>query len=204
MIPDRAGFSLVLSAPSGAGKTTLVRRLLAEFPRLAFSVSHTTRPPRQGEVDGADYHFLDKTTFEQRRDKGLYLEWAKVHDNFYGSPADPFLAATASGRDMLFDVDVQGARLLRIAIPALFVFILPPSLAELERRLGGRGTDAPDVIAKRLRNAKREIADAPRFDALIVNDDLDQAYDRLRALYIAHGLGARLNPGAADALTAES
>ncbi len=186
MPADRRGVALVISAPSGAGKSTLTRRLTAEFPELAFSVSCTTRPPREGEVDGRDYHFLDREEFLARREAGGFAEWAEVHGNFYGTPRDAVMDNLGQGRDTVFEIDVQGAAQLRESVPgACLVFILPPSTAELRRRLEGRGTDAPEVIRRRLDNSLGEMARADLFDYWIVNDDLDQAYDLLRAVYLA-------------------
>lgn len=197
--PGRTGIVLVLSAPSGAGKSTLVRRLRQEFPGIAYSVSYTTRAPRGQEQDGIDYHFVDRGRFLAMREAGQFAEWAEVHGNFYGTAKKPVQDLLAQGRDVLFDIDVQGAAQLRKAFPAaVLVFILPPSKAELERRLRGRGTDAPEVIARRLKNARDEIAAARDFDFLIRNDDLERACDELRAAYLA----ARLRPGQRPGLVA--
>ncbi|MES9997488.1 guanylate kinase [Desulfovibrio aminophilus] len=200
-MPERArrGIILVLSAPSGAGKSTLVRKLLREFPGIGYSVSYTTRTPRGAERDGVDYHFVDRDRFLTMREAGEFAEWAEVHGNFYGTAKTPVLTLLDQGRDVLFDIDVQGAAQLRTAFPeAVLVFILPPSRAELERRLRGRGTDAPEVVAKRLKNARAEIAAAESFEFLILNDDLGRACDELRAVYLA----ARLRPGLCPGLVA--
>ena len=190
----RRGLPLVICAPSGAGKTTLVSRLKAEFP-LEFSISCTTRAPRGAEKDGVDYIFLDRETFIDRRGLGYFAEWAEVHGNFYGTPLKPVLDRLAQGRDMLFDIDVQGAAQLSLSLPeARFVFILPPSMEELERRLRGRGTDSEDAIRVRLSNARSEIMSSHWFDAVIVNDDLDTAYDQLRSFYLASTLQPSLMP----------
>lgn len=197
----RLGTFLVVSAPSGAGKTTLVKKLLNEFPNFGYSVSCTTRAPREGEVDGRDYRFITKDQFHEMRLQGSFAEWAVVHGNFYGTPLAPLQDLSRQGRDVLLDVDVQGAAQLKSSLPhAEFVFILPPSLEELERRLTGRGTDAPEVIARRLENARGEIADARWFDALIVNDALEQAYAELRSVYIAATLKTALNRSHIDTL----
>ena len=201
----RQGIALVLSAPSGAGKTTLVRRLRAEFPAIGYSVSCTTRAPRAGEVDGRDYTFLSRPDFERRRAAGEFAEWAEVHGNLYGTPLAPVEAMLAQGRDALFDIDVQGAAQLKLNLEAAtFVFILPPSLEELERRLRLRGQDDEEVIERRLANARRELREAAWYDALVVNDDLDGAYDRLRAAYLAATLAPARNPRLVDALLATS
>lgn len=199
----RLGIVLVVCAPSGAGKSTLVRRLLAEFPNLRFSVSCTTRPPRAGEVEGRDYRFLERAAFESLRGAGHFAEWAEVHGNLYGTPKEPVEEALARGRDVLFDIDVQGARQLRASFPdGVFVFVLPPSIAELSRRLKGRGTDAPEVVERRLGNALRELAAAPEFGFWVVNDDLDTAYGELRAVYLAGRARPACRPGLLAAVLA--
>ena len=181
-----AGLMLVISAPSGTGKSTLIRRLTAEFRDFAFSVSCTTRAPRPGEVDGREYHFLTREEFERRRDADVFAEWAEVHGNFYGTPRQAAVDLLNAGRDIIFDIDVQGARQLKANMgQGCYVFVFPPSREALERRLTGRGTDSPETIARRLSNARKEIADSHWFDHWIVNDDLQQAYDQLRAVYLA-------------------
>ena len=201
----RQGIALVLSAPSGAGKTTLITRLREEFPGIGYSVSCTTRAPRAGEVDGKDYRFLSRRDFEQRRDAGEFAEWAEVHGNLYGTPLAPVEAMLNEGRDALFDIDVQGAAQLKLNLEAAtFIFILPPSMAELERRLRLRGQDDEEAIERRLANARRELREAAWYDALVVNDDLDAAYDRLRAAYVAATLAPALDPRLVDTLLATS
>ena len=183
------GIALVLCAPSGTGKTTLTKRLLADNPSFAFSISCTTRAPRPGEVDGKDYRFLSRETFLALRDKGHFAEWAEVHGNFYGTPLGASLDMLDSGRDMLFDIDVQGAAQLKITLPqAYFVFILPPSRAALEARLRGRGSETEESIARRMANARSELLEAAWFDAWIVNDSVEEAYQDLRAAFRAAGL----------------
>ena len=196
----RRGLPLVICAPSGAGKSTLVGRLTAEFP-MEFSISCTTRKPRGSEKDGVDYIFLDRETFIDRRGLGYFAEWAEVHGNFYGTPLKPVQDRLAQGRDMLFDIDVQGAAQLSLSLPeARFVFILPPSMEELERRLRGRGTDSEEAIRLRLSNARTEIMSSHWFDAIIINDDLDTAYDQLRSFYLASTLQPSLQPQLARAI----
>ena len=181
-----AGMMLVISAPSGTGKSTLIRRLTAEFSAFAFSVSCTTRAPRPGEVDGREYHFLTREEFEARRGKGFFAEWAEVHGNLYGTPRQTTADLLSAGRDVIFDIDVQGARQLKASMgQGCYVFIFPPSRETLERRLTGRGTDSAEVVARRLAAAQGEVGDSHWFDHWIVNDDLQQAYDRLRAVYLA-------------------
>lgn len=191
----RRGLMLVICAPSGTGKSTLTNRLREEFPRLAFSVSCTTRAPRPGEVEGKDYHFLDRDQFIERRDSGYFAEWAEVHGNFYGTPKQALKDMLNEGRDVLFDIDVQGAAQLRQSMgEGCHVFLFPPSFQTLKDRLLGRGTDADDVVRRRLDNAPGEINEAVKFNAWIVNDDLDIAYDQLRAVYLAEGLRPPYRP----------
>ncbi|AAS95380.1 guanylate kinase [Nitratidesulfovibrio vulgaris] len=198
---ERSGIVLVLCAPSGTGKTTLTRRLLTEFPRFAFSVSYTTRKPRNGEVDGKDYHFVTVEAFLRLRDAGFFAEWAEVHGNFYGTPLKATLDLLDEGRDVLFDIDVQGARQLRASLQrGRYVFIMPPSRDELEHRLRARGTDDEETIARRLANAAKELREARRFDAWIVNDDLERAYDELRAAYIEETLSPECRSAFLDGL----
>ena len=190
-ITARSGVLLVVCAPSGTGKTTLIQRLRDEFPNFAYSISCTTRAPRGHETDGKDYHFLSVEEFLRRREAGFFAEWANVHGNYYGTPLAPVLETLKAGQDVLFDIDVQGAAQLHLSLPrGQYVFLLPPSLSELERRLRGRGTDDEASIARRLSNAASEIRQAHWFDAWIVNDNLDKAYDELRAVYLASTLFA--------------
>lgn len=191
---DRGGVALVVSAPSGAGKTTLVKRLLAEFPRFSYSVSCTTRPPRPGEVDGKDYHFLDRETFLARAAEGYFAEWAEVHGNCYGTPLAGVCKLLSDGRDLLLDIDVQGALQLQRWLAATYLFILPPSLTILEERLRGRGQEEEAVIQRRLRNAREEIAQAGHFDLQLVNDDLEAAYLQLKSLYLMLDFTGRGTP----------
>ena len=201
---QRKGVVLVISAASGTGKTTLVKRLLAEFPNFAYSISCTTRQPREGEVNGVDYHFLSREDFIARRDQGYFAEWAEVYGNFYGSPLKPVLEKIEQGKDVIFEIDVQGAAQVRLALPqAHCIFILPPSLAELEKRLHGRGTDSQEIITRRMGAATQEISQAHWFDTWVVNDDLELAYDRLRAAYVASTLAPALAPHYIRALLAQ-
>lgn len=177
---------LILSSPSGAGKTTLCSRLRGEFPKLRFSVSHTTRKPRPTEVDGREYHFVDRTTFEQMIRAGAFAEHAEVHGNLYGTTIKEIEVARQTAEGVLFDIDYQGARQIKAHFPeAVGAFVLPPSLAELERRLRGRGTEDEPTTRRRLEAAKGEIAHYGFFDYVVVNDDIDQAYGRLRSIVIA-------------------
>jgi guanylate kinase len=177
---------LIVSSPSGAGKTTLCHRLRSDHPDLRFSVSHTTRRPRSVEVDGRDYHFVDGATFEHMARAGAFAEWASVHDHLYGTSLREIEVARATARGVLFDIDHQGARQIKATLPgAVSVFILPPSLAELERRLRGRGTEDEAAAARRLANARAEIEHYGIFDYVIVNDDIDRAYAELRGVVFA-------------------
>jgi guanylate kinase len=168
---------LILCSPSGAGKTTLTRHLLRELPELTFSVSHTTRPPREGERDGEAYHFVDREAFLRMVDEERFAEWAEVHGNLYGTSTDQLELAREGGRrGIVFDVDHQGARQIKAKLPdAVGVFVLPPSMEELRRRLERRATDSPEVIERRFAIARDEIAHYPSFDYLVVNDDLEEA-----------------------------
>ena len=182
---QRAGIAIVICAPSGTGKTTLTKRLIAKYPRFAFSISCTTRNPREGEVEGKDYYFISKEEFLSRRDAGFFAEWAEVHGNFYGTPLLATEELLAKGHDVLFDIDVQGAKQLRENMQkAHFVFILPPSKAELERRLQERKSETPESLVKRLMAAKGELAEAYWFDFFVINNDLEQAWSELESVYL--------------------
>lgn len=180
---------LIISSPSGAGKTTLTHRLLQEFPDLRFSVSHTTRKPRPNEVDGQDYHFVTEGSFRKILDEDGFAEWAVVHGNLYGTSVAEIEQARATGKSgVLFDVDYQGARQIKEKFPhAIGVFILPPSMEELRRRLEGRGSDDADSRRRRFEKAREEIEHYPFFDYMIVNDDLQQALAQLRGVVLAEG-----------------
>jgi guanylate kinase len=176
------GTLFVVSAPSGAGKTTLVRMLLERDPQVRLSVSYTTRSPRPGELDGREYNFIDIATFSAMRDRGDFLEWAEVHGNFYGSSRVWLEEQMRLGHDLLLEIDWQGAQQVRQLFPAaVAIFILPPSVAELERRLRGRGQDADDVIQRRVAAALGEMRHVGEFDFVIINNDLQVASDDLGA-----------------------
>jgi guanylate kinase len=187
---DRRGLMLIVSSPSGAGKTSLCRRLMADHPDLVLSISVTTRPIRPGEMDGRDYHFVDDREFDRLVAEGSLLEWAAVHDYRYGSPRAPVEQAMASGQDVLFDIDWQGSRRIAEQAPADIarVYILPPSLAELRRRLYARAQDLPEVIERRVSRAQSEIAHWGEYDYVIVNDDFDRSYADLAHIYHAERL----------------
>jgi len=175
---------LIISSPSGAGKTTLTRDLLAHFTDITFSVSHTTRKPRAGEVEGRDYYFVSRQRFDELVEARAFVEWAEVHGNFYGtSLAEIERARSEQRRGIVFDVDYQGARQIRAVRPdAIGVFVLPPSLEELGLRLRGRGTDDADTIERRFNKARSEIEQYGLFDYVVVNDDLDRATLRMRSI----------------------
>ena len=180
----------MLSSPSGAGKTTLAKRLLASDPNIAISVSVTTRKPRSGEQEGVDYYFRDEPQFLGLRDEGQLLEWAKVFGNYYATPRAPVEAAIAGGRDLLFDIDWQGAQQLKEKLPQdlVRVFILPPSAQVLEARLRGRAQDPPDVVAQRMAEAASEMSHWPEYDYVLVNGDLEQSAAQLSAILTAERL----------------
>jgi guanylate kinase len=183
----RRGILFIVSAPSGAGKTTISGRALREVAGLEMSVSCTTRAPRAGEVDGRDYTFLDRPEFEGRRARGEFAESAEVHGFLYGTPRGPIETALAEGRDMLLDIDVQGARQMkaRYADEAVAVFVLPPSEAELERRLRARGTDPEAVIRRRLERARAEMEEYRSYDYYLINRDLDASVKSLASIVAA-------------------
>ena len=186
----RRGLMLVISSPSGAGKTSLSRRLIAEFPDLSLSVSCTTRPPRPGEEDGREYHFVSPDQFQAMVRDQAFLEYAVVHEHSYGTPREPVMQALAEGRDVLFDVDWQGATSIAAGAPGdvVRVFILPPSLAELKRRLHARAQDKEDVIERRLDRARDEISQWLPYDYVLLNQDFERAYAELAAIYQAERL----------------
>ncbi len=189
-VTDR-GVLVIVSSPSGAGKTTLTRRLLDEHPGLEFSVSHTTRSPRAGEVDGRDYHFVSTEVFEGMVERHEFAEHAFVHGNRYGTAEAPVETALAAGKDMIFDVDWQGGAALSRRWPkdSLKIFILPPDLDTLASRLRQRATDAPEIIERRLQKAIEELEHFNEYQHLIVNDDLERAYAVLRAIYLTRRYG---------------
>ncbi|WP_084026043.1 guanylate kinase [Bordetella flabilis] len=174
------GNVFMVVAPSGAGKSTLVRALLQQDPAICLSVSCTTRAPRPGETDGRDYRFVTAAEFDRMREENALLEWAEVHGNFYGTPVDGIVQATREGRDVLLEIDWQGARQVRQRFPgAIGIFILPPSIEELESRLRARGQDSDSVIARRLLGAGGEIAHAPECEYVIINQEFSVALNEL-------------------------
>ncbi|MCD4678116.1 MAG: guanylate kinase [Desulfobacula sp.] len=174
------GKLFVISAPSGAGKTTLVRKVLNRFKALSYSVSHTTRSPRENEQDGLDYFFISLEQFEQKITLEHWLEWAKVHDNFYGTSKELVRECLEKGQSLLLDIDVQGAKqIMKSQLGPVSIFIMPPSFEVLSQRLLNRGTDSKKVIAKRLENAKFEMTQKDLYQYVVVNDNLDEAIDKL-------------------------
>ena len=183
---------LVLSAPSGAGKTTLARKFLEKHPDFGVSVSYTTRTPRKGEKDGVHYYFTDPETFQEMIGQNAFVEWARVHDAWYGTPFSEIERLHSEGKGILFDIDIQGGVNIFKAYPdrTLLVFILPPSMEELERRLRNRKTDDEKTIEKRLKNAQKEISIArDKYDYFLVNEDLDEALKELEMIAALHGEG---------------
>jgi guanylate kinase len=198
--PPRRGLMFVLSSPSGAGKTTLSRRLLAEDSGITLSVSATTRPPRNGEIDGVDYFFVAPDRFAEMVNGDELLEWATVFGNRYGTPRAPVETALHAGRDVLFDIDWQGTQQLQqtdAASDLVRVFILPPDLAELERRLTGRATDPADVIAGRMARARDEISHWGEYDYILINDDAEVCLGEIRSILHAERLRRKRQLGLA-------
>ena len=192
----RRGLMIMVVSPSGVGKTSLTRRLVADHADLTLSISATTREPRPGEHEGRDYHFVDRTAFDRMVAADEFLEWAEVYEHRYGSPKAPIMASLDRGESVLFDIDFQGAMSIYDYAPAdaVKVYILPPSLAEMSRRLHARSQDSETVIAKRLARAKSEITLWTKFDYVLLNDDFDRAYAELAHIYHAEKLKRSRNP----------
>lgn len=181
------GTLFVISAPSGAGKTTIMKQVMESLPGISFSVSHTTRSPREGEQNEKDYHFISVETFRKMQNQNAFLEWAEVHNNFYGTSKSEIDYLLNDGTDIILDIDIQGARQVKAAesVSAVFIFILPPSLAELEKRLRGRGTDSDETINVRLTNSKKEMEEVDLYDHVIINDSVEEAAEMLRSVILA-------------------
>jgi guanylate kinase len=180
------GMFLVVTGPSGSGKTSVCKALLKMFPQLRFSVSLTTRPPRPTEADGMDYHFISEAEFHDRIRSGDLIEWAENYGQLYGTSRENMGATMREGHDLLLDVDTRGARALKKAWPGgIFIFVIPPSIEVLEKRLRGRGSETEETIRRRFDNALAEIREIVWYDYVIMNDELDAAIDRLRSIYVA-------------------
>lgn len=190
------GILFIVSAPSGAGKSTICAEVMRHDPNLSFAISHTTRDPRTGEQDEVDYHFVSKNVFTRMVEDGEFVEWAEVHGNCYGTSREMLDTLLAQGRDIIHDIDVQGAAQLRKILPeAVFIFVLPPSVKALAMRLRGRGTDAEVVMAERLANARGEVESYCQYDYVILNDALDHAVENFRTIIGAERLkAARVDP----------
>ncbi len=186
----RRGLMLVISSPSGAGKSTIARTLMDRDQQISLSVSVTTRQRRQSEIEGVHYHFVSQREFERLRDSDSLLEWAQVHGNYYGTPREAVETAMGEGRDMLFDIDWQGAQQLqeKMSADVVSIFILPPTMAELQSRLHRRAEDTEEVIQTRLNNSRAEIAHWREYDYVIVNDDLNSAFDAVQSIVKAERL----------------
>ena len=194
------GRLFVISAPSGAGKTTLLKGMMRRVSGIVFSISHTTRKPRKGEIDGVDYHFITKGIFQQMIAEKNFLEYAQVHDNFYGTSLNAVELQLEGGIDVVLDIDVQGADILRNTdtVEAAYIFVSPPDLDVLERRLRGRGTESEELISLRLKNAREEMRAVSRYDYMIINDLIDESTDLLVSIILAERARTnRLPSGAA-------
>ena len=179
----QVNLSIIISSPSGAGKTTVCHLLVKKVPKLKFSVSHTTRRPRPNEKDGVDYFFISEKEFQNRIEQGYFLEWAKVYDNFYGTANETVEALKKAGNDLLLDLDVQGAQSLKDSnYSGIFIFLLPPSLKELRNRLKNRGTEDDNIIEQRLEIGRKEIAQYPFYDYVVINSDVEESVRNIIAI----------------------
>ena len=200
-MPSRRGLLLIISSPSGAGKSTLSKRIRDWDPTIRFSVSATTRAPRPGEVDGREYHFVERAEFEKLAEEGEMLEHAEVFGNYYGSPKGPVKAAMAEGCDTLFDIDWQGGQQIRnssLGNDVVSIFVLPPSIAALESRLRSRGQDSEEVIAGRMAKSQAEISHWAEYDYVLINEDIDAAEAELKAILTAERLRRERRTGLTD------
>lgn len=196
----RRGLMFILSSPSGAGKTTIARKILERVPGIAMSVSVTTRPMRPGEVDGKDYIFVDRATFDRMVEEEEFLEWAEVFGNCYGTPKAQIKAGLRAGQDFLFDIDWQGTQQLyqRMEVDVVRVFLLPPSIEELEQRLRSRGTDAEEVILGRMARARSEISHWDGYDYVVINENVDGCFEKVRGILEAERLKRMRQTGLID------
>lgn len=196
-----SGNLIIISSPSGGGKGTLIREILATVPHIGYSVSLTTRARRDGEIDGRDYHFVSKDEFEEFRQKGGFLEFAEVHGNFYGTSLEQTRLITAEGRDVILEIDVQGAEAVMAKVPeAISIFILPPSFAALKERLTGRATETGDQISLRLKNSRYEVSRYEKFQYVVVNDNVADAAQRLESIILAERQRTIRQTGAIQAI----
>jgi len=180
------GLLIVLSGPSGAGKGTLCKALREQMPELKYSISATTRAPRAGEVEGVNYYYITKEKFDEMLAQGEFLEWAKVYDNYYGTPKKQVMESLERGEDIILEIDIQGAMQIKKHYPkGVFIFILPPSIRELEKRITNRGTDSEEVIKKRLSCVQEELAYVSEYDYVVINDEVQTAVEKLKAIIIA-------------------
>jgi len=180
------GLLLVISGPSGAGKGTICKEIMSKHPHISYSVSATTREPRKGEVDGVNYHFLSKERFEEMLQRGDFLEWAKVYDNYYGTPKEKVMKYLKEGEDIVLEIDIQGALQIKQDFPdGIFIFIVPPSLEELKERIVNRGTDSEEVIKKRLSSVHEELGYVDKYDYVILNDDVENAAKKMESIILA-------------------
>lgn len=182
-----SGTLIIVSAPSGTGKTTVLKQVMREVENLCFSISHTTRPPREGEDNGRDYFFIGAETFQEMIGDGAFLEWAQVHDNYYGTALEPVLEKQVQGYDIVLDIDVQGAAIIReeSKLPAIHIFVTPPSVTELENRLRGRGTEDEQSIRTRLQNGVEELQQSNLYDYVVVNDSVEHAVQMICGIIYA-------------------
>ena len=188
MSSNKLGHLFIISGPSGVGKSSLLKRLLAEHDNLRFSVSSTPRQPRVGEVNGKDYFFITKEQFQEDIKNEMFLEWAEVHNNFYGTSKKQISDMTNEGLDVILDIDVQGSQnLMKKGIDGIYIFIAPPSIEELKKRLVGRGTDSAEVIATRVKNAETEMKFKNKYPNIVVNDNLETAYNQLQDIIYGGG-----------------
>lgn len=189
--PKKEGIVLILSGPSGTGKTTLCQKLMKNLPELSFSISHTTRSPRENEIDGKDYHFISEKEFHAMRERGDFLEWANYNNNYYGTAFESIMKSRANGQDILLELDTQGAETLRkLKYPGIFIFLLPPSLEDLKFRLNFRATESKEIIKQRLEAAIREIKVSLAYDYILISHEVEKSVINIAAIFRAEKLKA--------------